>query len=212
MAEIEIKLDLDKESDRKMLEIITRFRAKEAQGETVNIEDAVNEALPKSSSSALPLIEAGKQVTRASQELSQAIGERAKLDTKTRARVAAKARWERVRAAKEGRPIPEKKSKPKKQKQSDNVDFSHAQEQPLVNYVEQRHEMALHALFDTSHLEHADGREIMEGTFKVPGNEESESDDNQSSEESFSEDDLPEAIGDEKYLRDIMNKAESYEE
>ena len=179
---LNFELDLSKESDRQLVDIISRVKALQAQG----IEPSIVGAAQEASHSPLPSVDAvrdvGKKITEAANELADAVPEvdGAKLSYEERARVAAKARWARHKAKKAGAPIPPTAKELKKKAKSDksNLDYSKATEEPIENYplveamdldqmLNSRAEQVFQQLVTASHqLPYPDGREVMNGTWR----------------------------------------------
>lgn len=170
---VTIELDLANESDRKLIELIQKFKAAEARGlnpSLVNTAAEVSNEAPIASANAL--IQSGQELTKAANDLGDKLpGEPRKLTPKERARVAAKARWAREKARKEGKPLPPtaREKKKKLKATSDTHDYSRAREVPLQNFqqeemLEQRHSSVLSALMRPAPS--VDGREIMDGSWQ----------------------------------------------
>jgi hypothetical protein len=181
---IHFELDLSKDSDRQLIEIITRVKALQAQGLEPSIVGAATETADPQMPSVNEVRRAGVAMTEAANELAEAIpdgGERKKLNTKERAAVAARARWARDKARKEGKPLPltAKELKKKEHSSTDALDYSQAEQQSFEQFpqvdgidfsqmsLQHRHDSVLSALMnESSHLPYPDGREIMAGTWE----------------------------------------------
>jgi hypothetical protein len=109
-------------------------------------EPPASEPAPKAKPALKAVVERGKAMTKVSKDLGNAVGDgRAKLTPSEKARVAAKAMWEKRRAADAGKPQapkakpqPKAKAKPKAPPPIERrePDFSRAKEEPLEAYAE----------------------------------------------------------------------------
>lgn len=177
---VKIELDLSKEQDRQLIEIISRVKAIQAQGGTPSIVGAAAIATESPLPNTQAIREAGQQISEANQALADVLpGEKRKLTYKERSQVAARARWARDKARKEGKPLPPtaKELKKKERSSSDGLDYSQAEQQSLNDFeqiespafddrsLSLRGNQVIAALMDTSHLPFPDGREIMDGSW-----------------------------------------------
>lgn len=208
IIKLTLELDFEKESDRQLLELITVFKGLQAQGKNPSLHDLVTprtQADPTFKRSSLfpssePLVEVGKEITQAAKELDKQVGDLAqpgKMNTHERARVAARARWAKAKAIKEGKPIPPPAPVQKK-KTVDANDYSRAELQDF------RHFSQIDANFQIEPVTgmviprqtYPDGKELLEGSW----------------DRSLTDDDLTEQEGeDDEELRAIRERARAYE-
>ena len=211
---VTIELDLSKPSDQKLIEIISRVKAMQEQGITPSIMQAVADTQNEQPlASANQLIESGNEVNKAVNDLGDKLPcEKRKMTTKERASAAAKARWARDKARREGRPLPPtaRERKKKEKAQNDGLDYSRAAQEPADQYkvdsLELRHNNFMRAL--TQPPPAVDGREIMSGSWQAR-------DDHQqfiNGEDNVHMDlDLPDYMNEDNYVREIHERAKSYE-
>lgn len=214
-SKVTIELDLNNANDRQLLEVISRVRASQQQGQEVSVANAVRETTKSEIPTSQSLIDSGKQVTQAANELGEKLpGPKTKMSNSERARAGARARWARKKAAEQGLPMPptakeKKKAERKAQRKVDGgLDFSKAKEEPISNYpvemtpfeaANAAHNRALESL--CARGDEVDGREIIDGSYvnRPEFNEEGSSVD------------LPEFM-DDNYLEEIRERAKQYEE
>lgn len=179
---VQFDLDLSKESDRQLIEVISRVKALQAQGETPSVVSAAASASHAPVPTTQAVRDVGKKITQVANELADALprdpGQ--KLSNAERARIAAKARWARAKAEKEGKPIPPTAREVKKKERSSThgLDFRGAKEQQLSEFQEipgetfglelqSRHNAMMHALMNNRAEEGVpDGREILDGSWE----------------------------------------------
>lgn len=135
------------------------------------------------------IVERGKEMTKATEALGKAVGERKKLTKKQKAKLAAKARWANHKRAKpkppaskaavkppaapKAPPPPKAPPKPPAAKRGPPrpepkpQDFSRAEEQPISSFLETPgHEVRQPGAEPIP--DYPDGRELLEGNFAVP--------------------------------------------
>jgi hypothetical protein len=165
----QIELDLSIEGDRQLMELILKYKAAQAQGQKLTIGDLV----PHDSPSVKPLYDANKQNSEAATELKRVLGDDSKMSNKERASVAAKARWAKFRAEKDGTPLPKTKSaQQKKQEKKKSLAFKGAEHIDLDSLEEKDGEMIFQGTgFIPKKRERVvpDPRKIMEGDFDDDG-------------------------------------------
>ncbi|MGZ3772980.1 MAG: hypothetical protein ACXVCY_04340 [Pseudobdellovibrionaceae bacterium] len=172
--ELNLKLDLADNNHRKILAYISKVYAAEEVQETelkkVSGSDVVQTVSQPVEAPAKPnlvlveqqeLIPQEPEVSHVSVETNvvRPLAPAGKMDTVSRARLAAQARWERERAAKEGREIPLSQAEKKKlKKKHRKVNIAKAEEQPLSELMEQTD---LEGRFSTT-VRIPDGRDLLE--------------------------------------------------
>jgi len=187
-----IELDLSRDEDRQLMELVTKFKAAQAQGLPISLPSIVHQVSnekPKFPSS-MAKMQASKEASEQAHELAKKIGdESGKLSYKERAKVAADARWAKWRAAKEGLPEPTKPAKQKiKKVKASKLDFSKAEEDGGEFATEDAEEFNL--AFNGTRFKSksqvepiVDARDIMEENYEDPEEEEDEIQDDETSDD-----------------------------
>lgn len=149
----------------------------------------------KVAKAAKAIAERGKAMTKAAQDLGSVVGpDRAKLTPSEKAKVAAKARWAThpkapgPQAAKQAREATKPKDpslrsapvkKPAPRPEPKPHDYGRAEEQPISQFAESPGGDVRLPGGDELPLPYPDGRELLEGTFKVPPEPPKEEDDHE---------------------------------
>ena len=185
---IKLEIDLNSESDRHLLSYISTVK----KVEIVSGESKIMQ----------PMQEVKKEMTEVSNNLATKIGTSVKMTTNERAKVAAAARWEKVRREKELNPqAPKQKVEKKPAIKRKEQDFSKAKK---VDHTEFPTRSAQDMILDSFEKpQFPDGRDIMEGKYEVVEDEENETfEEVEAVEEDFLDEELEE----------IKKRAQSYEE
>jgi len=166
-----IELDLDNEADRRMLEVVSAFKARQAQGES---SPDIKSLIPEQAKPGLPSTQSfssvHREMTQVANHLGSQVGTSGKMSNRERASVAAKARWERDKAKKEGKPLPPAaKKKSSSLRNQQEGDFNNAEEQDFFQFPTQNaQDYVVNNLAPPPPF--PDGREIIDGTWRFNQN------------------------------------------
>lgn len=165
MQKITLELDLDRPDDLQLLAVISKYKAEQAQGKEPDLKSVVARTVGSQFPNTTALQESAKEITKASQELGNTIGERTTMTTKERASIAAKARWAQERARKSGQPQPPAAVVKKKTKARSEEGFDGAEEQPLAQFPTQSaQDFVFNQIEDRPPF--PDGRELIDGSWR----------------------------------------------
>ncbi len=167
MATVTVTLNMDDPKDLKLLELITLYKSGNLSGRNPSLTEVATQVTPKRAGQP----EAAPDLGQAADNLARVAGVPGrKLTTKERASVAAKSRWERHKALKEGRtPPPTSKELKAQQKKSGTLDYSRAQEEDSGQYEEEQSDDINSMLGCPPDEGNPDARQIMSGMYRMGG-------------------------------------------
>lgn len=158
---VNIELDLADPDDKRLLELISTYKARIAQGEHPTLfSPSPDSQFPRTR----PMAQVGGEINRAANNLASQIGsEPRKMSTKERASLAAKTRWDKIRAEKQNSTAPHTPAVRKKKSTQPEPDLSKAEEVPIGTFPSQNAQDLILQSFEQPN--YPDGREILDGTY-----------------------------------------------